>query len=53
VLLEPGDGPLDHMALAVAHQIHGGRPTTPGAAPGPRVLLVGALGDGVGNPTLA
>lgn len=52
VLLEPSDGPLDHVALAVAHRIHDRRPATPGASPGPSLLLVGTLGDGVGDPPL-
>ena len=29
VLLEPGDGPLNDVALAIAHRIHSGWPTTP------------------------
>jgi hypothetical protein len=53
VLLEPGDRPLDHIALLGAHRIQLGWAATPGAAPGLHGLLVGALGDGVGDPALA
>jgi hypothetical protein len=50
VLLEPGDGPLDHVALAIAHWINPRRPATSWSAAGPGGLLVGALRDGVGDP---
>jgi hypothetical protein len=53
VLFEPADGPLNHIALAVAHRIHPRRPATAWSAPRPSGLLVGALGDGVGDPPLA
>jgi hypothetical protein len=53
VLLEPGDGPLDHVALAIAHWINPRRPATSRSAAGPGGLLVGALRDGVGDPPLA
>jgi hypothetical protein len=42
-----------HVALAVAHRIDLRWPAAPGAPPGPSLLLVGALGDGVGDPPLA
>jgi hypothetical protein len=50
VLLEPGRWPARPVALAVAHRIHDRRPATSGAAPDPGCLLVGPLGDGVGDP---
>ena len=52
VLFEPGDRPLDHVALAVAHRIHLGWPAAPRSAAGPSLLLVGPLRDGVGDPPL-
>jgi hypothetical protein len=52
VLLEPGDGSFDDVALAVAHRIDQGWPATPRASPRPGGLLVGPLGDGVGDPAL-
>jgi hypothetical protein len=53
VLVEPGDGPLDDVALAVAHRIHDWWSAAPGAPPGPSGLLIGPLRDGVRNPALA
>jgi len=53
VLLEPSDGPLNDIALLVAHCIHDWRPATSGAASQASRLLVRPLGDGVGNPTSA
>jgi hypothetical protein len=53
VLLEPGDRPLDHVALPVAHQVDHRRPATPSATPSAGGLLVGPLRDGVGDPPLA
>jgi hypothetical protein len=53
VLLEPGDGPLDHVALPVAHRIDPGRPATPWASAGSGRPLVGPLGDGVRDPASA
>jgi hypothetical protein len=53
VLLEPGDRPLEHVALPLAHRIQLWWPTAPGASPEPGGLLVGPLGDGVGDPALA
>jgi hypothetical protein len=49
VLLEPGDGPLDHVAPPVPQRIDdGGRPPlAPRRAGG---LLVGPLGHGVRDP---
>jgi hypothetical protein len=41
---------FDHIALAVAHRIDQGRPSPSGASPGTGGLLVGPLGDGVGDP---
>jgi hypothetical protein len=52
VLLEPGDGPLDCVALAVTQRIDPRWPATAWSTPGPGGLLVGALGDGVGDPPL-
>jgi hypothetical protein len=52
-LFEPGDGPLDHVTALVAHRIQRRRAATPSAPPGPEGLLVGPLGDGVGDPPLA
>ena len=53
VVLEPSDGPLDHVALAVAHQIDPRWAAPAWSPPGPGGLLVGPLGDGVGDPALA
>jgi hypothetical protein len=53
VLLEPGDGPLDDISLAVAHRIHGWWSAAPGTPTDPSGLLIGALRDGVGDPALA
>ena len=53
VLFEPGDRPLDDVALPVAHEIHPGRPAAPRSAAGSSLLLVGPLGDGVGDPAPA
>jgi hypothetical protein len=53
VVLEPSDGPLDHVALPVAHQIDLGWTAPPWSPPDAGGLLVGPLGDGVGDPPLA
>jgi hypothetical protein len=53
VLLEPGDRPLDDVALPVALQVDHGRPATPSATPSTGGLLVGPLRDGVSDPPLA
>jgi hypothetical protein len=45
--LEPGDRPLDPIALAVTHRIDQGRPATSWSTSGSGLLLVGPLGDGV------
>jgi hypothetical protein len=52
MLLEPGDGSFDHVALAVAHQIDHRWPAAPGAPASPELLLVGPLRDGVSDPPL-
>src|SRR5215207_8346430 len=44
---------FDPVALAVTHRIDQGRPATPGAPASPCRLLVGPLGDGVGDPAPA
>jgi hypothetical protein len=44
---------FDHVAVAVAHRIHLRWPATPSAPASPSLLLVGPLGDGVGDPALA
>jgi hypothetical protein len=53
VLLEPGDRPLDHVALPLTHWIHLGWPPAPGSASGAGGLLIRPLRDGVGDPALA
>jgi hypothetical protein len=42
--LEPGDRPLDPIALAVTHRIDQGRPATSWSTSGSGLLLVGPLG---------
>ena len=44
---------LDHVALPVAHQIDPRWAAPAWSLPGPGGLLVGPLGDGVGDPPLA
>jgi hypothetical protein len=41
---------FDHVALPVADWIDQGWPPSPWSAAGPGLLLVGAFGDGVGDP---
>jgi hypothetical protein len=47
MLLEPGDGSFDDVALPVAHGIDHRWPAAPSTPARPELLLVGALGDGV------
>jgi hypothetical protein len=53
MLFEAGDGSFNDVALPVAHWINQGRPPAPDAPAGSGGLLIGPLGDGVGDPPLA
>jgi hypothetical protein len=52
VLFEPSDRPLDHVAVPVANRIDLGWSATSGPPAAAGSLLVGPLGDGVGDPAL-